>query len=81
MVHEPGGDAIKIPYQSLSADALRGVIEDYVTREGTDYGHRDYRLNEKRAQVRAQLERGEIVITFDPRTASTTLVPTRSWRP
>jgi uncharacterized protein len=80
MVHEPGGGAIKIPYQALSADALRGVIEEYVMREGTDYGHRDYRLEEKLAHVRAQLERGETVITFDPRTGSTTLVPAWSWR-
>ena len=27
-----------IPHHLLSPDALRGVIEAFVTREGTDYG-------------------------------------------
>jgi hypothetical protein len=27
-----------IPHRMLSPDALRGVIEAFVTREGTDYG-------------------------------------------
>ncbi|MBW2654812.1 MAG: YheU family protein [Deltaproteobacteria bacterium] len=30
--------AIKIPYNQLSPEALQGVIEEFVTRDGTDYG-------------------------------------------
>ena len=30
-----------IPHRLLSPDALRGVIETFVTREGTDYGAQD----------------------------------------
>jgi hypothetical protein len=27
-----------IPFQDLSPEALRGVVEEFVTRDGTDYG-------------------------------------------
>ena len=62
--------AVKIPLETLSADALTGIIETFVLREGTDYGERVYDLHAKCAMVRRQLERGEAVIEFDPRTKS-----------
>jgi uncharacterized protein len=57
-----------IPWDRLSSDVLDAVIEEYVTREGTDYGPHDYSLADKVAQVRLQLRRGEAVIDFDPDT-------------
>ena len=32
---------IVVPHTELSAEALTGVIESFVLREGTDYGERD----------------------------------------
>jgi uncharacterized protein YheU (UPF0270 family) len=32
---------MRIPHGLLSADAVRGLIEAFVTREGTDYGVQD----------------------------------------
>ena len=65
---------IKIPLQALSAAALDGVIDDYVMREGTDYGHRDFDLEQKREAVRRQLRSGRAVITYDCLTRTTTIV-------
>jgi hypothetical protein len=59
---------MKIPWQRLGADTLDSVIEEYVSREGTDYGNHDYSLADKVAQVRLQLKRGEAWIDFDPET-------------
>jgi uncharacterized protein YheU (UPF0270 family) len=56
---------IVIPHTELSADALRGVVESFVLREGTDYGEREISLDQKVAQVLRQLERGEARIMFD----------------
>jgi uncharacterized protein len=67
-------DPIEIPYAELSPGALRGVIESFVLREGTEYGARDYTLDEKVDQVLEQLRRGEARILFDPATESVTLV-------
>lgn len=61
---------IKVPPESLSPEALRGIIEAYVLREGTDYGHRDFSLDEKCRAVEHQLARGEAEIWFDPETRS-----------
>ncbi|HEV2269184.1 MAG TPA: YheU family protein [Steroidobacteraceae bacterium] len=79
----PGADAaalnepIPIPHAELSADALRGVIESFVLREGTDYGEREHSFEQKVAQVRAQLERGQARILFDPETNTVTLALVR----
>jgi uncharacterized protein YheU (UPF0270 family) len=66
--------SIEIPHTELSADALRGVIESYVLREGTEYGAKDYSLDEKVAQVLRQLERREAQILFDPESQTIDLV-------
>lgn len=56
---------VVIPHRELSAAALRGVLESFVLREGTDYGAREVSLDQKVAQVLQQLERGEAHIVFD----------------
>ena len=63
---DAGPEPVRIPHTELSADALRGVIESFVLREGTDYGERDFSLEEKVAHVLHQLERREAEIVFDP---------------
>jgi uncharacterized protein YheU (UPF0270 family) len=65
---------VVVPHTSLSAEALLGVIENFVLREGTDYGSRIVSHEEKVAQVRRQLERGEARIVFDPNDSSVTIV-------
>lgn len=57
-----------IPPESLSPDALRGVIEAFVLREGTDYGHAEYSLEAKCRAVERQLREGRAQIWFDPGT-------------
>jgi uncharacterized protein YheU (UPF0270 family) len=63
-----------IPYNSLSKSALRSLIEEYVSREGTEYGDIDVELQTKVEQVQLQLERGEAQITFDPDTETTDII-------
>ena len=65
---------IRILPQQLSDTALEGVIDEFISREGTDYGHKDYSLEEKRRAVLAQLESGTAVICFDPDSESTSII-------
>jgi uncharacterized protein YheU (UPF0270 family) len=65
-----------IPHRRLSPDALRGVIEAFITREGTDYGVHDVPLATKVEQVRHQLDAGTAVILYDEATDSWTIQPT-----
>jgi uncharacterized protein YheU (UPF0270 family) len=73
---EPPVEPVHVPPDALSAEALRGVIESFVLREGTDYGERECRFEDKCAQVLAQVRRGEVCILYDPKTESVTLAVT-----
>lgn len=68
---------IDIPLDALSPTALRGLVEAFVNREGTDYGWRERTLDEKVRDVMRQLERREAKIVFDPETNSATIVVAR----
>jgi uncharacterized protein YheU (UPF0270 family) len=66
--------ALKIPYDQLSPEALHGVIEEFVTRDGTDYGEVEIPLETKIAQVFAQIKSGKAVIVFDQRSETCTIL-------
>jgi uncharacterized protein YheU (UPF0270 family) len=67
---------VAVPHTELSPEALRGVVESFVLREGTDYGERDVPFETKVAQVIRQLERGEARIVFDPVAQNVQIVAT-----
>lgn len=68
-----------VPWRDLSDAALRGVIEEFVTREGTEYGLDDVSLDRKVEDVRRQLERGEVLVTWDESTETVQLVTRRDF--
>lgn len=70
----PVATGLPIPHRELSQDALRSVVEAFILREGTDYGKREFTLEEKVTHVMTQLERQEAVIMFDPETESVDIV-------
>ena len=55
---------IEIPHKTLSEAALMGVIDAFVLREGTDYGHRDITLEEKRDRILILLSTGRARIVY-----------------
>jgi uncharacterized protein YheU (UPF0270 family) len=63
-----------IPHQQLSPDALQGLIEEFITREGTDYGEIEFSLAQKVKQVEQQLARGDVVIVFDVASESVSIL-------
>lgn len=72
---EPSENApIEISAELLSADILKAVIEEFVLREGTNYGDVDYSLEHKVKQVQDQIKKGDVKIVFDPNTESVTLM-------
>jgi uncharacterized protein YheU (UPF0270 family) len=66
---------MEVPWQKLSPQALRGVVEEFITREGTDYGDVIYSLDQKVQHVMAQIRRGEAVIVFDDETETCNILP------
>ena len=61
---------MNIPFQKLAVETLTAIIEEFISREGTDYGVHETSLEKKVQQVMNQLQRGEIVVTFDQESQS-----------
>ena len=65
---------MEIPHNKCPNKLLLAIIEEFISREGTDYGHREYTLDEKVEKVKSQLLNGEIKQLFDSETSSCNLV-------
>jgi len=65
---------VVVPYTELAEDLLHAVVESYVLREGTDYGEKEFSLEDKVAHVISQLKRGEARIVFDPETETVSII-------
>jgi len=68
---------IELSTDQLSPEALRGLVEEFVTRDGTDYGAVECSVEEKIAQVIDQLASGEARLVFDPETQTANIAVTR----
>ncbi len=64
----------EVPMEALPQDVLRSLLEEFVTRDGTDYGAQELALEEKVENLRRQLARGEARIVFDPESESVNIV-------
>lgn len=54
-----------------------GLIEEFITRDGTDYGEQEIALEHKVKQIERQLASGDVVIVFDPASESVSLLTRR----
>ena len=77
MEDEPDRGVTELSPDQLSPQALRGLVEEFVTRDGTDYGAVERSVEDKIARVEAQLASGEVRIIFDPETESANIVLAR----
>jgi uncharacterized protein YheU (UPF0270 family) len=68
---------IELSPDDLSPEALRGLVEEFVTRDGTDYGAVECSVEAKIAEVIAQLASGEARLVFDPETGTANIAVTR----
>ncbi len=53
-----------IPWQDIAPETLINLIEQFVLREGTDYGESELTMAQKVQYVHQQLASGEAVIVF-----------------
>jgi len=63
-----------IPHTELASDTLQALIEEFATREGTEYGELDFPLEKKVEQIIQQLERKEIYIVYSELHETCTLI-------
>lgn len=66
----PAADPIVVPPEALAPETVHALIEEFVTRSGTDYGWAEASLEKKVRDVQSLLKRGEVEIVYDPNTES-----------
>jgi uncharacterized protein YheU (UPF0270 family) len=66
---------VAVPPQRLQADVLQALLEEFATRDGTDYGERELNLNEKVDRLQRQLRTGDLHILYDVDCEQWDLVP------
>jgi len=60
--HEEG---IEVPYERINPDTLRKMIQEFVTRDGADWGEAGCTLEDKVEQVLRQLRSRKVKVVFD----------------
>lgn len=65
---------IIIPYREFEPDILEAVLDEIITRDGTDYGMVELSVEQKRQQLLRRLEQGTAFICFDEETQSCIIV-------
>lgn len=79
MSHDAAGDgpsenAVEVPFDALAPGTLRRLAEEFVTRDGTDYGARERSLEEKVAGLMRQLETGDAHIYYESESETINIV-------
>ncbi len=64
-----------IPPSELDHETLNAIIEQFVLGEGTEYGARDYSLEEKVQHVKRQIHKGDVLIVWSEAHETVGLVP------
>ncbi|MFL0799965.1 MAG: YheU family protein [Agarilytica sp.] len=64
-----------IPPEKLTVEALRSIVESVIIREGTDYGVREFTLDEKVGELLPKIHAGDVLISYDEESETVTLLP------
>jgi hypothetical protein len=56
---------VLVPFQRLGSEVLQALLEEYATRDGTDYGDRELTTQEKVDRLQSQLGAGDLQILYD----------------
>jgi uncharacterized protein len=66
---------MQISMSDLSEQAIKKIVEEFILREGTDYGQGEVSLDAKVTQVMRQLAKGDALIVYDDKTESVDIIP------
>jgi uncharacterized protein len=56
---------VMVPLQRLQSEVLQALLEEFATRDGTDYGEREHTLEQKVERLHKQLRSGDLQILYD----------------
>jgi uncharacterized protein YheU (UPF0270 family) len=70
-------EGIEIPYDQLNSETLRQLIQEFVSRDGADWGDAGCTLEDKVEQVLQQLKSKQVKVVFDLKSQTANLVVCR----
>ena len=56
---------VEVPLQRLQSDVLQALLEEFASRDGTDYGERESPLEQKVEALRARLQRRDLLLLYE----------------
>ncbi|QEA37919.1 YheU family protein [Pistricoccus aurantiacus] len=71
---------IEVPYRLLPGETLDGLLEAFVTRQGYDTTDTGDGMHGWTAELKRQLERGELLVVHDLQTELTEIMTLSQWR-
>ena len=66
---------LRVPPERLEPDSLQALLEEYASRDGTDYGWQERSLEEKVDSLRRQLAATQLLLLFELGSETWDLVP------
>lgn len=70
----PQEQGIEVPYERLDPVTLHNLIQEFVTRDGADWGEAGGALADKVAQVMQQLRSRKVRVVFDLKSQTANIV-------
>ena len=67
-------EGVEVPYLDINPETLRNMIEEFVTRDGADWGDAGGSMEAKIKQVLRQFEAGKIKVVYDLTSQSANIV-------
>jgi hypothetical protein len=58
-------DGLEVPYERINPDTLRNMLQEFVTRDGADWGDAGCTLEDKVEEVLRQLRDRKVKVVFD----------------
>lgn len=66
---------VEVPADALAPDTLQGLLEEFASRDGTDYGLRETPLENRTSELQRRLQKGEACLLFHSDTESWDILP------
>jgi len=66
---------VEVPPQRLQPEVLQALLEEYASRDGTDYGEQELSLSRKVSNLRQQIQQGDLLILYEIEGEHWDLVP------
>ena len=73
-LHEEG---VEVPYEQLEPETLQNMIQEFVMRDGTNWGDVEGALENKVGQVMRQLRNKQAKVVFDLKSETANIITCR----